>query len=200
MEASKYRVTYRRIVCGWSKLYVKINNSNIKGSPFSIPVSPEHPQKIGGLNQPWGIAINSHGEIFVTEWWGDKVSVLGTNRQNRTIGSRGTGDGRFRFPTGINIDADDNVYVTSEYKLQKFNRNGVHVKSVDCKEKRGVKVHNERVYVCERDNDQILVYDLELTLIRRFGSTGTGEGKFDRPFDIAVDAKGNIHVVDFGNK
>ena len=199
MDTSKYRITYRPIVRGWSKLYVKVNNSDIIGSPFSIPVSPEHPQKIGGLKRPWGIAINSHGEIFVTEWWRDKVSVFGTNRENRTIGSRGTGDGKFMYPAGIDIDADDNVYVASELKLQKFNRNGEHVKSADSnKEIRGVKVHNNKVYVCDRDN-QILVYDLELTLIRQFGTRGTGEGKFINPYDIDFDAKGNAYVVDSGN-
>ena len=199
VEASKYRVTFTPIVRGWNKLYVKFNN-NIKGSPFSIFVSPENPQEIGGLNSPWGIAINSHGEIFVTEWGGDRVSVFGTSRQNRTIGSTGTGDGEFRYPTGIDIDADYNVYVASEYKLQKFNRNGEHVKSVNSsKEIRGVKVHEEKVYVCDRGNHRILVYDLELTLLRRFGTRGTGEGEFIRPYDIDFDAKGNAYVVDSGN-
>ena len=203
VEASKYRVTFTPIVRGWNKLYVKINNNNnnIKGSPFSIFVSPENPQEIGGLNQPWGIAINSHGEIFVTEWGGDRVSVFGTSRQNRTIGSTGTGDGKFRFPAGIDIDADDNVYVASKLKLQKFNRNGEHViKSVGSRKGiRGVKVHNERVYVCDRDNDHILVYGLELTFLREFGTRGTGEGEFISPYDIDFDAKGNAYVTDSGN-
>ena len=173
VEASKYRVSFIPRVRGWSKLYVKVNNSDIKGSPFSVLASPEHPQEIGGLNQPWGIAINSHGEIFVTELWGDKVSMFGTNRQKlRTFTSM--------FPAGIDIDADDNVYVTSEYKLQMFNRRGEHVKSVNSSKELRVKVHNNKVYVCDRDNNRILVYDLELTFIRKFG---TGDGEFDRPYD-----------------
>ena len=47
-----------------------------------------------------------------------------------TIGSRGDGPGQFQKPYYIAIDSNDNVYVTSQRKLQKFDRNGKFVKSV----------------------------------------------------------------------
>ena len=193
MEASKYRVMFTPRVRGWSTLYVKVNNNDINGSPFNIFVSPKNPQEIGELYGPWGIAINSHGEIFVAEHSEHQISVFDTNRQKvRTIR-----DGRFVHPAGIDIDADDNVYVASHQKLQKFNRNGEHVKSVESSTIiTGARVHNNKLYVCDRDNYRVLVYDLELTII---GQYGTGEGEFDKPYDIDFDAKGNAYVVDSGN-
>ena len=47
-----------------------------------------------------------------------------------TIGSRGDGPGQFQWPRFIAIDSNDKVYVTSQHKLQKFDRNGKFVKSV----------------------------------------------------------------------
>ena len=194
MEASKYHVTFTSRVRGWNTLYVKVNNNDINGSPFNIFVSPKNLQEIGGLNQPWGIAINSHGEIFVAEYSAHQISVFDTNRQKiRTIRN-----GKFVHPAGIDIDTDDNVYVASHQKLQKFNRNGEHVKSVESSTIiTGARVHNNKLYVCDRDNYRVLVYDLELTII---GQYGTGEGEFDKPYDIDFDAKGNAYVVDSGNK
>ncbi len=36
-------------------------------------------------------------------------------------------------------------------------------------------------------------------LVTTWGSYGTGNGQFNRPYDVAVDASGNVYVADWGN-
>ena len=100
-------------------------------------------------------------------------------------------------------------YVTSNHKLQKFNRNGEFVKSVGSGSEgskpgefnvpRGVKVYQNQVYVCDWKNNRIQVFDLELSCITSFGSKGSGQGQFDRPNDLAFDSQGNIYVSEYNN-
>jgi streptogramin lyase len=78
---------------------------------------------------PYGLAINRAGELFVAEYLNQtirKITPVGTNWMVRTIGGLGsviglphfvgTTDGtnsaaRFNFPTGIAVDANDHVFV-----------------------------------------------------------------------------------------
>ena len=56
------------------------------------------------------------------------------------------------------------------------------------------------IYLCDRDNHRIQVFDLDLKLIRSIGSHGKGRGEFDGPHDVAFDAAGNMYVAEYGNK
>ena len=121
---------------------------------------------IEGEEFPYGVAFNSHGEMYVTESSLDcgQVAVLDSSgKRISTIGSRGDGPGWFQDPYYIAIDSNDSVYVTSNHKLQKFDRNGEFVKSVGSGSEgskpgefnlpRGVKVHQNQVYVCDFHNN-----------------------------------------------
>jgi RNA polymerase sigma factor (sigma-70 family) len=45
----------------------------------------------------------------------------------------------------------------------------------------------------------IYKFDPNGNLLRKFGSEGSGDGQFARPFGITVDGSGNIYVADTGN-
>ena len=112
-------------------------------------------------------------------------------------------------PRYIAIDSNDNIYVTSNHKVQKFNRKGEFIKSIgsnSVKSKlgefsfpQGVKVHESQVYVCDLRNNRIQVFDLELSFITSFGTKGSGEGQYEGPNDLAFDSQGNIYVSEYGN-
>lgn len=55
------------------------------------------------------------------------------------------------------------------------------------------------IILADRSNNRIQIYRLDGTLVRRFGTYGTGPGQFDRPAGVAVDARRRIVVTDKDN-
>ena len=90
-----------------------------------------------------------------------------------------------KYPKGIAVDDTDNIYVSSEHKLQKFTSSGELIKCIgrwgskegEFNDPRGVAIHSNQVYVCDRDNHRIQVFDLDLNFIRSIGSRGSGRGE-----------------------
>ena len=213
---SSYEVSYTPQLRGCYTLHVKVNGTEIQASPFTVTVYPDPTQLhqpvrvIEGVREPFEAAFNSHGEMYVTEHSNGQVAVFDSSgKRINTIGSKGHGPGQFLSPRYIAIDMNDNVYVTSDHKLQKFNRNGKFVKRVgsgsvgskpgEFNFPRGVKVYQNQLYVCNHDNNRIEVFDLELSFITSFGSKGSGQGQFDKPNDLAFDSQRNIYVSEYTN-
>ena len=134
---SQYKVSYTAVSRGQHKLHVQVNNREINGSPFTMTVYPD-PTQLGrpvrvvtGLNRPHGIAFNSRGEMIISEWNGDRISIFDIREQKiRTFRSRGDSPEQMKYPRGIAIDDADNIYVSSEHKLQKFTSSGELIKCV----------------------------------------------------------------------
>ena len=140
---------------------------------------------VTGLNAPYGIAFNSRGEAVISEYLGHRVSIFDKRGQKiRTFGSRGDSPHQMKYPRGIAIDGIDNIYVSSEHKLQKFTSSGELIKCVGQEGRkegefdapREVTLYNNQVYVCDRNNHRIQVFDLDLNFVRSIGSRGTGRG------------------------
>ena len=164
---------------------------------------------VTGLTWPYGIAFNSRGEAVISECGGHRVSIFDKRGQKiRTFGSRGDSPHQMKGPKGIAIDGTDNIYVSSDHKLQKFTSSGELIKCVGREGRkegefdtpRGVTLYNNQVYVCDRNNHRIQVFDLDLNFVRSIGSHGTGRGEFHGPYDVKFDTAGNMYVAEFGNK
>ncbi len=59
---------------------------------------------------------------------------------------------------------------------------------------------NGDVYVADNRNMEIRRFSADGKLLKTMGGAGTGKGKFMRPFRMALDSKGNLYVIDQGNK
>ena len=160
------------------------------------------------LNRPYGIAFNSHGNMIVTENCSHQVSVFDVRGQRlQTFGSRGDSPEQMKYPAGIASDDFDNIYVSSNHKLQKFTGRGELITCVGqegSKEgefdvPRGLTLYENQVYICDCNNHRIQVFDLDLNFIRSIGSRGKGGGEFDEPNDIKFDAAGNMYVAEWVN-
>ena len=55
------------------------------------------------------------------------------------------------------------------------------------------------VYVADWRNDRIQKFTADGRFLMKFGSSGSGEGEFNRPTDVAVDRDGIIYVADWLN-
>ena len=214
ISPSRYEVSYTAIRRGPYKLHVRVNGSEINGSPFNVTVYPD-PTQLGSpvkvvkqLKGPYDIAFNSHDEMIVSEWGDHQVSVFNVGGQKiRTFGSYGDRPEQMISPAGVAVDDTDNIYVSSQNKLQNFTGSGELIKCIgqrgseeaEFDDPRGVTIHSNQVYVCDTDNNRIQVFDLDLNYIRSIGSRGWGRAEFDRPFDIAFDTAGNMYVVEYDN-
>ena len=56
-----------------------------------------------------------------------------------------------------------------------------------------------RVFVADRQNDRIQIFDPDGGFIDSIGQQGTGNGEFDTPSGLALDSLGNLYVSDRGN-
>ena len=211
---SPHEVSYTAVSQGPHKLHVQVNGNEINGSPFTVTVYPD-PTQLGSpvrvvkdINNPYGIAINSRGEMIVTESNSHQISVFDNGGQRaRTFGSRGDRQDEIKCPAGIAIDSTDNIYVSSQHKLQKFTSSGELIKCIGRKGSEegefndpcGVTIHSNQVYVCDKDNHRIQVFDLDLNFIGSIGSRDSGRGEFDCPFDVAFDTTGSMYIVEFNN-
>ena len=76
---------------------------------------------------PWGIAIDSHGDIYVADWRNDRIQKFSPDgRFLMKFGSPGSGDGQFDRPAGVAVDADGVIYVADwlNNRLQVFDQDG----------------------------------------------------------------------------
>ena len=212
---TQYKVSYTPVSRGQHKLHVQVNDREINGSPFTVTVYPDprqlgHPVRtVTGLDLPYGIAVNSHQEMIVSETSCDKLSIFDIRGQKiRTFGSRGDSPDQMKYPRGVATDDTDNIYVSSKHKLQKFTSSGELIKCIGRKGRkegefnvpRGVTLYDNQVYVCDSDNHRIQVFDLDLNFVRSIGSRGKGRGEFGAPHDVQFDTAGNMYVAEWGNE
>jgi RHS repeat-associated protein len=100
------------------------------------------------------------------------------------FGSAGSGAGQFSVPIGMAVDSSGDIWVadSSNNRLEKFTAGGSFVEAIGF----GVSDGREKYEVC--------------TSGCQAGIAGKGEGQFEVPKDVAINAStGDIYVADSGN-
>ena len=212
-EKNKYTISYQPTHRGRHQLHIKVEGVPIRGSPFGV-VARLSIQKlgtpirtIGGLNRPWGVAVNQRGEIIVVESSGHCISIFSSiGEKIRTFGSVGSAQGQ--FIGGVAVDGDGNILVVdiNNHRIQKFTAGGKFLTTVGQSGSKhlefsypvGVSVNhrNRKVYICDTNNHRIQILNADLTFSSSFGSRGSGDGQFNCPWDVAFDNTGNVYVAD----
>ena len=138
--------------------------------------------------------------MFITGYSSERVSTLEIHGEKyECFVVSGDMRGVMKNPAGIAVDTEGNIYVSSRDKLHKFTANYKIVKCVEGEfdDPRGMAIYQDRLYVSDRKNNRIQVFDLNLNHIPSIGSCG---GKwFDEPFDVTFDADGNMYVAEYVN-
>ena len=151
---------------------------------------------------PYRVVANK-GKLLVSERQGHFVSVRDLDGKLTVIskyGSRGEGRGKMISPAGIALDDEGFVYVTSDHKLQKFSSDGSVIAEIGGsktgnKPGKGfnkpysVAIRNDKVYVCDSENDQIQVFNLHLQFLECIATD------IKKPQDIAFDNEGKMYVT-----
>ena len=176
-------------------LHIQVNDKEIYERP-TITVYPDPNQlanpvdTLDDLTTPYSIVFTSNGKIIISEKLKNQISIF--NTKGKRIDKFEHHEDQIFEPQGIVIDDDDNVYVSSDFKLQKFTSKGKFLKCVGQKGSKegefndpyGMTLHDNRLYVCDCNNHRIQVFDLDLNFKRSIGSHGKGEGEFQKPYDV----------------
>jgi streptogramin lyase len=140
----------------------------------------------------------------------DSIIEKGCGSFLTTWGSLGSGDGQFKGPSGVAVDANGHVFVADENndRIQRFDDNGVFqtawgsLGSADgaFTNPTGVAVDaNGNVFVADMGNDRIQKFDGGGTFLTKWGSTGGADGQFASPQSVAADGSGHVFVADTSN-
>jgi sugar lactone lactonase YvrE len=162
------------------------------------------------LLEPYGMAVDSKGRLYVADTKVGAVFVFNTETRDVELIKNGT-HARFGRILGLAIDDNDDLYVSDAqfHHVLVFNPQHERKSSIDEGLVRpgglSIDTENRILYVSDVDLDQVLVYDVDShKLLRRIGTTGhkhelTTPGNFSMPGGLAVDKKGNLYVADTMN-
>lgn len=126
----------------------------------------------GQFNEPWGVAVDGSGQIFVADTWNGRIQVFDAGGKflrkwgyfNTTNGELGDSNALFG-PRGIAIDGDGNVLVA------------------------------------DTGNKRLLRFGPQGEFMTQIGGGGVVAGRFDEPTDVAVDSSdGAVFVADAWNR
>ena len=215
---SQYGISYQPTIKGRHQFHIKVEGQHVRGSPFSVAVTLPIEKlgtpilTIGGMEGPWGAAINQRGEVVVSDRKMHCVSVFSPSGVKlRSFGTYGSGHGQFDMPHGVAVDGEGNILVAdfSNHRIQKFTVEGQLFAVVGTKGSGrlqfsspiDIAISNNKVYVGDFCNHRIQVLHSDLTFSSTFGKEGSGKGQFDYPQGIACDSTGNVYVADkFNNR
>ncbi len=150
-------------------------------------------------------------EYGTTASYGRTISQYQNPSFSKVIGSYGTGNGQFRYPTLIDQDNNGNFFVTdirneniskfdSEWKFIKQWGNHPGYPSGPPHRGDGITIDDEGyVYQSDEDYRWVQKFDNDGNFIKRWGGPGaTGEYVMQQPNCPTIGPDGNIYVVDTG--
>ena len=159
------------------------------------------------LIQPYGLAVDSKGRLFVADTKVGAVFIFDTETRNVDLIKNGV-NARFNRIIGLAMDDNDRLFVSDPglRHVLVFNKDhkaeDVVTEGLASPGGLAIDTKNRLLYVSDVDLDQVLVYDADtLKPLKKLGTTGhnhelTTPGDFAKPGGLAVDAEGNLYVAD----
>lgn len=177
------------------------------------------------LGSAAGVGVNSKGEVLVFHragrTWSEPLPLDAIKAPTVAVFDAATGRflrewgaGAFAMPHGLSVDAQDNVWLTDVALQQvfKFSPDGTLLMTLGERGVAGADAghFNRPTDVAVLPDGSFLVSDgyrntrvakfaADGRFLSQWGRPGRGEGQFNTPHAIAVDAKGQVYVADRQN-
>lgn len=162
------------------------------------------------LVQPYGVAVDSKGFLYVADQKVGAIFIFNTDNRNVDL-IKNSVHAHFTRIIGLAMDDNDRLFVSDPglRHVLVFNKDhkpeDVITDGMASPGGLAIDTQNRLLYVSDVELDQVLVYDADsLKLIRKMGTTGhkhelTTPGDFSKPTGLAVDRDGNLYVADTWN-
>ena len=166
----------------------------------------------GQLTHLTALAIDVNGNIYISDRYSYSVTKFSpTGEFLWRIGEKGKGPGRFDQHLGIAYSSrDDTVWVAGyhNHDIQQFNAEGTPIQQWvgfesgpgDFAYAEGVAASTDRIYVADRYNQRIQVFDKNSGQhLFSFGQRGDDPESNDLEFPrgLAIDRENNIYVAEY---
>jgi tripartite motif-containing protein 71 len=161
----------------------------------------------GKLKEPTGISVAPDGSIWVAdsgnnriEQWNSSLTFI------RALGSKGTGAGEFQSPSGIEADSTGAIWVSDfgNGRVQEFDEFGTYIQKFNdaagsAATPRGLSIDAKgSLWVADQFTFKVYHWTIPGFPVysSSVGSSGSGNGQFIEPVDVAGDSSGNFWVLD----
>jgi len=176
-------------------------------TPFG---APQPLAELSGLSMPSDVVVGEDGSVYVVDGGNHQVAVFDARGQKRTtLGMLGSAEGQFQSPVGIGLGADGELWVADKgnRRLVMFDAGGRPVRTFGLKADGedlvpvdvAVGPDGSEVFVTANNTHQVVVFSDHGEFLRSWGGEGDAAGQFRFPATIAIDAAGNVYVVDVLN-
>jgi DNA-binding beta-propeller fold protein YncE len=167
------------------------------------------PPAPGTFNEPWGVAVDAQGNVFVADTWNHRVQKLDANGKFLSEWST-TGPGneephQLWGPRGIVVSSAGRVYVTDtgNKRVVVFDANGKFLFGFDTSgdgrldEPVGIALGpDNNVVVADTWNSRVAVFSPDGKFITSWPVQGWLSDSLDNKPYLAVDAQGRVYVTD----
>ncbi len=168
-----------------------------------------------GFTFPSDFVMTANGVVYVinraAEGLNQRVSKCTADHEFLgQFGSPGSGDGQFTWPMSIEVDQDENVYVSDEYlqRISIFDQDGNFLRKWgqpgsgdgELNGPSGLAFDREdHLYVVDSLNHRVQKFTKDGEFLAAWGRPGSGEGEFNTPWGICLDSQGDVYVADWKN-
>lgn len=168
-----------------------------------------------GFWAPMDFALGANGVIYVVnrgmEGLGQRITKCTLEHEFLgQFGAPGTADGQFIWPTSIDLDQDENLYVSDEclHRISIFDKDGNFLSKWgqpgsgdgELNGPSGLAFDREdHLYIVDSLNSRVQKFTKDGKFLATWGQYGSGEGEFDTPWGICLDHQGDVYVADWKN-
>ena len=179
----------------------KTGSSLIRPAYTIGPISSNPIKILPDIQKPNGLAEGLNGEVVISSEGSHKVYVYNESfKLKAEIGGKGDLDGWFSLPTGVAVDSENHIVVSSRNKLQWFTMDGKFVYATGSRGNGEMEFdrpgdiaigQDKRIYVLDMNNNRVQIFNGDATYHNCF-TFPKGDGI---PDSLAINSEGNIYFT-----
>ena len=169
------------------------------GNSF-VPVSELSTLISQGLNLPYGVALDSSGNVYIADTGNNAIEEWSATQGMTTLVPATAG---LNGPHGVAVDSQGNVYIADAYnnaikEWSPANQQLTTLVSSGLNFPLGVAVDSQgNVYIADFGNNAIEQWNLANQQLITLVGGAANPGALNNPTGVAVDKLGNVYIADF---